>query len=120
MPNQVGGGLLHTMSVTRLSRVRTELQVAVGLRTCTIGVRSLGSKVCPSMRRPVDVNCVVFFARIAETFCPARIAGKAERSEFILSLDGGRAGVIEVHPGEEKLLLLLSPFTMNGLFACGE
>jgi hypothetical protein len=26
MPNQVGGDLLHTMSVSRLSRVRTELQ----------------------------------------------------------------------------------------------
>ncbi len=27
MPNQVGGDLLHTMDVTRLSRVRTELQM---------------------------------------------------------------------------------------------
>src|SRR5271168_4991943 len=26
MPNQVGGDLLHTMDVSRLSRVRTELQ----------------------------------------------------------------------------------------------
>ena len=26
MPNQVGGDLLHTMDVYRLSRVRTELQ----------------------------------------------------------------------------------------------
>ena len=31
---------------------------------------------------------------------PARSTVKAERSEFILSLDCGRAGDIKVHPGE--------------------
>jgi hypothetical protein len=31
-----------------------------------------------------------FFARIIEVGRPARTAVKAERSEFILSLDGGR------------------------------
>jgi hypothetical protein len=64
----------------------------------------------PSMRRPVNVKGHVVgqvsyllfsFARIAEVFWPARSIVKAERSEFILSLDCGRAGDIEVDPGED-------------------
>jgi hypothetical protein len=60
------------------------------------------------MRRPVDVNCVRHFSLPG---WQKSLAGeehvKAERSEFILSLDGGRAGDIEVYSGKGKRRTLL-------------
>jgi hypothetical protein len=44
----------------------------------------------------------VFFRPDSWSVWPARSIVKAERSEFILSLDCGRAGDIEVHPGEDS------------------
>jgi hypothetical protein len=61
------------------------------------------------MRRPVSVKCCVvgksYYFPLrpdSESVWPARSTVKAERSEFILSLDCGRAGDIKVDPGEES------------------
>jgi hypothetical protein len=67
------------------------------------------------MRRPVNVNCV--FLCLASPGWRKSVAGeehvKAERSKFILSLDGGRAGIIENASGRSKTR---SSFRL-GLFA---
>jgi hypothetical protein len=67
------------------------------------------------MRRPVNVNCV-FLCFVSPRWRKS-LAGeehvKAERSEFILSLDGGRAGIIENASGRSKTR---SSFRL-GLFA---
>lgn len=46
---------------------------------------------------------IIFLLRPdSESVWLARSTVKAERSEFILSLDCGRAGDIKVHPGEDS------------------